>query len=361
MRLLIGALLLTVAVAGGYAVVAAKTVTLDVDGHSSRVATMKSRVIDVVRENGYLVDERDELQPDGRNRVHDFETITLHRSRPMEISVDGQAPRMMWTTASTVAGALAQLSMSDTAPVTTSRATRVPLAGMALPVVSAKTVLLDDGGVERSVHLPASSVGGLLAAFGVPLEDSDEVTPAAGSPLVDGMRIEVTRNRIQRITQRAPLPPSARRIEDADMNISRQVVVDPGAPGEQEVTYAVATVNGVETGRLPISNVVITPAHDAVMRVGTRPGTEVPAVSEGGTWDAIASCESGGNWAINAGNGYYGGIQFDVGTWAANGGLRYAPRADLATREEQIAIAEVTRSRQGWGAWPVCSSRAGAR
>lgn len=127
------------------------------------------------------------------------------------------------------------------------------------------------------------------------------------------------------------------------------------------MTFAVAEVNGVETGRLPIANVVVTPAREAVVRVGTKPGTEVPPVIDGAIWDAIAGCEAGGNWSTNTGNGYYGGVQFDQGTWEANGGLRYAPRADLATREEQIAVAEVTRQRQGWGAWPACSGRAGAR
>ena len=145
------------------------------------------------------------------------------------------------------------------------------------------------------------------------------------------------------------------------MNVSREVVEDPGAPGEQDVTFAVATVNGVETGRLPVANVVVTPSREAVVRIGTKPGTEVPPVNNGSIWDAIAGCEAGGNWAINTGNGYYGGVQFDQGTWERNGGLRFAPRADMATREEQIAVAEVTRERQGWGAWPVCSGRAGAR
>jgi len=124
--------------------------------------------------------------------------------------------------------------------------------------------------------------------------------------------------------------------------------------------YAVAVVNGVETGRLPVANVVITPARESVVRVGTKPGTEMPPVSDGSIWDAIAGFEAGGNWAINTGNGYYGGVQFDQGTWERSGGLRFAPRADLATRDEQITIAEVTRQRQGWGAWPVCSGRAGA-
>ena len=76
-------------------------------------------------------------------------------------------------------------------------------------------------------------------------------------------------------------------------------------------------------------------------------------------WDNVARCESGGNWHINTGNGYYGGLQFAQGTWVGHGGQNYASRADLATKSEQIAIAEKVLARQGWGAWPVCSQRRG--
>jgi hypothetical protein len=158
-----------------------------------------------------------------------------------------------------------------------------------------------------------------------------------------------------------PLVPVNEVVQDVTMNMSRQVVDDPGTPGVQDVTFAVATVNGVETGRLPVANVVIVPAVNGRIRVGAKPGTEVPEVSQSETWDALSRCEAGGNWAINTGNGFYGGVQFDQNTWERNGGLRYAQRADLASREEQIAIAEVTRARQGWGAWPTCSGRLGVR
>lgn len=78
-------------------------------------------------------------------------------------------------------------------------------------------------------------------------------------------------------------------------------------------------------------------------------------------WDRLAECESSGNWSINTGNGYYGGLQFSQSTWEGYGGLRYASRADLATRAQQIAIAERTLAGQGWGAWPTCSAQTGAR
>jgi hypothetical protein len=71
-------------------------------------------------------------------------------------------------------------------------------------------------------------------------------------------------------------------------------------------------------------------------------------------WDQVARCESGGNWAINTGNGYQGGLQFSPGTWASHGGGQYAPAANMATRDQQIAIAEQVLASQGRGAWPVC-------
>ncbi|MFF7198090.1 transglycosylase family protein [Streptomyces sp. NPDC008079] len=77
------------------------------------------------------------------------------------------------------------------------------------------------------------------------------------------------------------------------------------------------------------------------------------------TWDKVANCESSGNWQINTGNGYYGGLQFASSTWKSFGGTAYAPRADLATKNQQIAVAEKVLHSQGPGAWPVCSVRAG--
>jgi resuscitation-promoting factor RpfA len=76
-------------------------------------------------------------------------------------------------------------------------------------------------------------------------------------------------------------------------------------------------------------------------------------------WDRVAACESGGNWHINTGNGFYGGLQFSGSTWNGFGGGRYASRADLATKSEQIAVAQRVLATQGPGAWPTCGARAG--
>ena len=92
-----------------------------------------------------------------------------------------------------------------------------------------------------------------------------------------------------------------------------------------------------------------------------QPVAAAPAPANGSTWDTIAQCESGGNWAINTGNGYSGGLQFHPQTWTGHGGGEYAPSAAGATREQQIAVAERVLASQGWGAWPSCSAKAGLR
>ncbi|MFF2661939.1 transglycosylase family protein [Kitasatospora sp. NPDC058032] len=90
------------------------------------------------------------------------------------------------------------------------------------------------------------------------------------------------------------------------------------------------------------------PADAASVRTGAGTGVD---------WDALARCESGGRWSANTGNGYYGGLQFDAATWRANGGPAYAPRADRATREQQIAVAERLAGRRGLAPWAACGAR----
>jgi hypothetical protein len=78
-------------------------------------------------------------------------------------------------------------------------------------------------------------------------------------------------------------------------------------------------------------------------------------------WDALAQCESGGNWHLRTGNGFFGGLQFHPQTWLSAGGMEFAPSAELATREQQIAVARRVLATQGWAAWPVCSVKLGLR
>jgi LysM repeat protein len=113
------------------------------------------------------------------------------------------------------------------------------------------------------------------------------------------------------------------------------------------------TVNGLKF-------VVLTGAFAVVamgMSTGMSAGT---AHADTMNWDAVAQCESGGNWSISTGNGFYGGLQFTRGTWKAYGGTKYASTANKASKSEQIRIAERVLDGQGIGAWPVCGKKAGS-
>lgn len=150
------------------------------------------------------------------------------------------------------------------------------------------------------------------------------------------------------------------RVFDANESIKDPDVIHPGDdlrvpfPDEQ-----------LPSRPLPSNAPVVAPVPTASPRVTQRTQRAQPpaasTISDGSVWDRLAQCESGGNWSINTGNGYYGGLQFNSGTWISNGGGAYAPRADLASREQQIAIAERLRAARGFAPWPACSYKLGLR
>ncbi|GAA2793984.1 transglycosylase family protein [Saccharopolyspora taberi] len=110
------------------------------------------------------------------------------------------------------------------------------------------------------------------------------------------------------------------------------------------------TSTGRKVARVALTGAVVAAPFAVAMPANAAPES---------TWDAVAQCESTGNWHINTGNGYYGGLQFSASTWAAYGGTSYASNAADASREQQIAVAERVLQAQGPGAWPVCSKKAG--
>lgn len=117
---------------------------------------------------------------------------------------------------------------------------------------------------------------------------------------------------------------------------------------------------------LPGAAPVAQPTANAAPKTATKARTAAPkpvaapadAGVDGGVWDRLAQCESGGRWNVNTGNGYYGGLQFSLGSWRAVGGSGYPHQA---SKSEQIARAEALKARQGWGAWPACTAKLGLR
>ncbi len=355
----VAALLVTLIVGAAMAIVNRKTVTVVVDGQRMTQATMSRDVSGVLKAAGFDVNDHDLIRPALAATITDGATITYNRAREVAISLDGKAEKV-WSTGLTAGDVVDQLHLPREVFVSPARNEKLPLEGAALQIASPRSVSLLDGvGNPVDVRLAAPTVGEFLAVAGIPLIEEDTVEPAATTPLAEGLRIVVTRKRVENEVETVPLDPPENVIEDPTLNMSRTVVESQGVPGLRDVTFAVTLVNGQEVSRRPIASMVKVTAQPKTVRKGVKPGTEVPPVHDGDIWDALARCESTGNWAVNTGNGYYGGIQFDQGTWESQGGLKYAPRADLATREEQIAVAEVTRALRGWGAWPACIGRLG--
>ncbi len=146
-----------------------------------------------------------------------------------------------------------------------------------------------------------------------------------------------------------------KRLFDANESIANPNVINPGdkirIPAADEVLAERA---------VPVAQpVAVKTASKAKAATGPNTGAPAPAIADGSVWDALARCESGGRWNINTGNGYYGGLQFHPGTWLSNGGGQYAPYAHLATREQQIDIAQRLHAARGFKPWPACSRKLG--
>ena len=149
---------------------------------------------------------------------------------------------------------------------------------------------------------------------------------------------------------------SVQRLYDANTFIDNPDLIFPGqvlkVPDEKEV---------IAHREMPTTSVVgqqvqaEAQASTSPARSSYTPST-APAVSDGSVWDQLAACESGGNWAINTGNGYYGGLQFTLSSWQGVGGTGYP---NQASREEQIMRGQMLQARSGWGAWPACSAKLG--
>lgn len=153
------------------------------------------------------------------------------------------------------------------------------------------------------------------------------------------------------------------RLYDANTNIDNPDLIYPGEairiPGQNEQLPDRSLPQGDED-RVAVAAPVAPLAAPAPSQVSYHPAAAPAApVAGGGVWDRLAQCESSGNWAIDTGNGYYGGLQFDSRTWLGNGGGAYAARADLATRNQQIAIASKVQAARGWSPWPACSAKLG--
>lgn len=374
LRIATGGMLATLVVGGGVAVAGQKSVTLDVNGDIIQASTMSGDVEGALKSAGVEIDNRAMVTPALDEAISDNSKITVRSARTVALTIDGKQEKID-TTALTVGSLLDQIGRSDAvSELSQARNQEIPLDGMELEIVTPKKFTLNDGGKDGRMSLPARTVGEIFEMRGTPLGKEDKVTPAANTPLKEGMHVEVTRiaNREETKVEEIPAPEHVK--EDPNMPEGEEKVVEKGAPGKARVVATVRTVNGEEVSRKEKSSKEITAPKERVIIRGTKKadkdegkdkgsntGAAAPAVANGSVWDQLAQCEAGGDWSINTGNGFSGGLQFTPSTWAGFGGTEYAPAAHMATREQQIAVAERVQAAQGWGAWPACTSKMGLR
>ena len=350
----------------GTALASQKQVTIDVNGEAQQVRTYAGDVAGALQAAGVEVAPADLVAPAPGERIASGETITVVTAKPVAVVVDGVAQQLTST-----AGTVGELM--EQAGITTASATDVdrdqPVTeGMAVDVTTPKIVKLRDGGNVTYISAPVKTVGDLLKARGVTFDSNDRLSVPLDAPITEGLEVVLDRVDVTERPETVIVEAPAEYIDDAQLEEGTEEVREPGEQGETRVIHRTVTVNGVVESEQVAGEKEIKKAKPAKIARGTKPaevsgntGAAAPAVAGGSVWDAIAVCESGGNWSINTGNGYQGGLQFAPSTWAGYGGTAYAPTADQATREQQIAVAERVQAAQGWGAWPACTARLGIR
>jgi resuscitation-promoting factor RpfB len=376
--LLIAGGVAAVLAAGGIAFAAVanagKSVTVKVDGEPRTVTTTAAHVSGALADAKIAVGGHDIVAPPLDTRLHNGGEIVVKRGRLLHLIVDGKRIDV-WVTAPTVAEALQDLGYSTSDFSSVSRDKRLPLTPTDIELRSPKQVTVVHDGRTQAVTSTELTVGALLHTINITVGPEDRLSPKPSSAVVAGERIVLQRVTRKNLVVPEPIAFARTERQDASMYEGVTAVAVVGKPGKAAVTYATVYVDGKLVGKTKVSTKQLVAPVMQVTNVGTkaRPVAPAPApvqtptptpaptanpgpppTSNGLNWDGVAACESGGNWHINTGNGYYGGLQFDQGTWAANGGLAYAARADLASREQQIAVATTLYNKAGSSPWPVC-------
>jgi resuscitation-promoting factor RpfB len=355
-----------IATALAYPAFARNTLTLSLDGAAREVSTDAETVREVLEDEGIEVGAHDVVAPELDTEVDEGTRIAVRFGRPLDVNLDGEETRH-WVTATDVTTALDQIGLRvDGANISTSRGAEIDRSGMALTIATPKKLTFAIAGAKPQVEkVAALTVRQALKMQDVKVDNDDLVRPRPGRVLDGGERITVTKVRVlKKPVKNEVIPFATQTSSDASMYEGDEKVAREGRAGHRDVTYRLRFENGKLVARKVLSVRDVVSPVARLVKVGTKEPEPEPApapattsanyASGSSVWDALAGCESGGNWAINTGNGYYGGLQFNLGTWQAYGGSGLPSQN---SREAQIAVAERLRAATGgYGSWPHCAS-----
>ncbi|MHC6591075.1 transglycosylase family protein [Arthrobacter sp. C152] len=349
-----------------------KTITLNVDGKVSSVQSFGGTVGQVVKSANLELTPSDRVSPALDQTVHNGTVININQAKEVKVSLDG-AEKTVNTTAQDVEDLVTELGVASASSVSAPKDAQLSLEGSYVAISTPKSVSIVADGKANTATTTAATVGKVLEEAGISLAANDRTSQPANANVVNDMVIKVSRvDTSQTAVTTEDVPFQTVTAESADMLKGEKEVTQAGAAGKIQRTFKLVMVDGREASRSLVSeNVAVQPVTEKVTvgtkakpvaeaaAAGANTGAAAPAMMNEAMWDKIAQCESGGNWSINTGNGYYGGLQFDIRTWIGSGGGAYAPNASLATKAQQIDIANrvyAQRGLQPWGCGWAASS-----
>jgi uncharacterized protein YabE (DUF348 family) len=342
-----------------------KAVALSLDGDTSSVHVFGSTVGDLLAKQDLAVGEHDLVQPSADAALHDGDTVVVRYGRKLTVTMDGKTTDY-WTTATSVDAALAELGIrADAAQLSVSRSEPLGRSGLALTITSPKNVTVNvDGGI-KTVASAGPTVADALKQLEVTLGPQDRVTPAPDTALTEGLAVTVNRVETKTVNETQAVAFTVTSQDDANLAKGTKKTVTKGVAGEQSLTFDEVWVDGklearTQTGaqvtKAPVGQIVAVgtkaaaPAAAAAPSAGNTSGAGINLANEA-MWMKIAWCESGHRWNLNLGTGYYGGLQFNLDAWRIAGGTDFAPRPDLASREQQITAANRLYAKMGLKPW----------
>ena len=343
-----------------------KTVTLNVDGKVSSVQTFGGTVGQVVKGANLELQAADRITPAADSHVQDGSVINVNLAKAVKVSLDG-AERTINTTAPTGEGLVTELGVASSSELSVPKDAQLSVAGSFVSITTPKSVSIVADGKAGTTTTTAANVGQLLVDAGITLGASDRLSQPGNAPVVNDMVIKVSRvDASQTAETSEAVPFETLSTEDPAMAKGEKKVTQPGVAGTISKSFKLVLVDGREASRTLVSESVSTQPVTEKVTIGTKEkpkpapkpaaagantGAGAPAMMNEAMWDKIAQCESTGNWSVNNGNGYYGGLQFDIRTWLGAGGGAYAPNASLATKAQQIDIANRVYAQRGLQPW----------
>jgi uncharacterized protein YabE (DUF348 family) len=341
-----------------------KTVTLNVDGKVTSVQSFGGTVGQVVKSANVELKPADRVSPSADVKVENGTVINVNMAKAVKVSLDG-AEKTVSTTAPDVAGLVTELGVANASSVSAPKDAQLAVAGSFGSISTPKNVSVVADGKVATATTTAGTVAQVLEDAGITLGVDDRTSQPGNAHVVNNMVVKVSRvDTSQTAATSEEVAFDSLSSDSPELFKGEKKVTQAGVPGKVDRTFKLVLVDGREASRTLVSEAVSVQPVTEQVAVGTKPkpapaapaagtntGAAAPARMNEAMWDKIAQCESTGNWSINSGNGYYGGLQFNIQTWIGAGGGAYAPNASLATKAQQIDIANKVYAQRGLQPW----------